>query len=68
MRSTWTDSRLDEFAKSVDRRFDKVDDELIEIRESIGALQRTIFQVGGGMLVAFVGLLAAMLGLIATQL
>ena len=32
MRSTWTDSRLDEFAKSVDRRFDKVDSELHEIR------------------------------------
>ena len=51
MRSTWTDSRLDDFAAhtdrrfdAVDRRFDKVDGELREIRGEIGALHRTIIQ------------------------
>jgi hypothetical protein len=75
MRSTWTDSRLDDFAKhtdqrfdavdrrfdAVDRRFDKVDVELREIRGGIGALNRTIIGAGAAMF-------AALLGLIATQL
>ena len=68
MRSTWTDSRLDDFAAhtdqrfdAVDRRFDKVDGELCEIRMSIGALHRTIIGAGGAMF-------AALLGVIATQL
>jgi hypothetical protein len=34
----------------------------------IDALQRAIIQVGGGMIAAFLALLAAVLGLIATQL
>jgi hypothetical protein len=71
MRSTWTDSRLDDFAAhtdrrfdavdlrfdAVDRRFDRVDQELREVRAEIGALQRTIIQVGGGLIVAVVGIL-----------
>jgi hypothetical protein len=75
MRSTWTDSRLDDFAANtdkrfdavdrrfdtVDRRFDKVDEDLREIRTGIGALQRTIIGVGGA-------LIAAVMGVIATQL
>jgi hypothetical protein len=54
MRATWT--------------FARIDDDLREMRGEIGALQRTIVQVGGVLGAAFVGLLAAMLGLIATQL
>lgn len=68
MRSTWTNSRLDDFAKhtdqrfdAVDQRFDKVDAELREIRAGIGALQRTIIGAGSAMF-------AALLGVIATQL
>ena len=75
MRSTWTDSRLDDFAKHTDRRFDAVDrrfdrldqelggvrGEIGEVRSEIAALQRTIIQVGA------VGV-AALIGLIATQL
>jgi formiminotetrahydrofolate cyclodeaminase len=38
------------------------------VRGEIGSLQRTIFQVGGGMIAAFIGLMAAVLGLMATQL
>jgi hypothetical protein len=75
MRSTWTDSRLDDFAAhtdrrfdAVDRRFDRVDQELREVRTDIGsvraeigALQRTIIQVGGGLIVAVVGVLLTQL-------
>ncbi|MBA3865178.1 MAG: hypothetical protein H0X42_02335 [Solirubrobacterales bacterium] len=79
MRATWTDSRLDDFAAHTDRRFDdlngrvdrlavRVEEGFREIREEIGALERTIIQVGGALLAALVVLLAAMLGLIVTQL
>ena len=68
MRSTWTDTRLDDFAKStdrrfdsVDRRFDKVDRELGEIRTEVGALHRTIILFMGAQLAAAVGLLATQL-------
>jgi hypothetical protein len=72
MRSTWTDSRLDDFTAQTDRRFDnlerRMDDGFSELRGEIGSLQRTIIQVGGGMIAAFIALMAAVLGLIATQL
>ena len=61
MRSTWTDSRLDDLNRRVDEGFR-------ELRGEIGSLQRTIIQVGGGMIAAFVALMAAVLGLMATQL
>ena len=79
MRSTWTDSRLDEFANRTDRRFDdlehrvdvgfaRVDHDFREVRGEIGALQRTIIQVGGAIAAGLVGLIAAVLGLVATQI
>jgi hypothetical protein len=79
MRATWTDLRLDEFANRTDRRFDdlehrmdvgftRVDHDFREIRAEIGALQRTIIQIGGGVIAAVLGLMAAITGLIATQL
>ena len=68
MRSTWTDSRLDDFAASTDRRFDtlerRMDDGFREVRGEIGALQRSIIQVGGGLIAAQVAMMAT---LIATQ-
>lgn len=83
MRSTWTDSRLDDFKSNVDARFDgldrrvgdlagrmdagfaRVDEELRDIRGEIGALQRTVIQVGGGVAGT---ILVGFLGLIATQI
>jgi hypothetical protein len=75
MRSTWTDSRLDDFAAHTDRRFDAIDlrfdrvdqefrevrAEIGSVRAEIGALQRTIIQVGGGLIVAVVGVLVTQL-------
>ncbi len=79
MRATWTDSRLDDFAARTDQRFDdlgwrmdtgfaRVDQEFREVRGEIGALQRTIIQVGGAIAAGVVALMAAVLGLVATQL
>ena len=65
MRSTWTDSRLDDFANHTDQRFDaierRMDEGFREIRGEIGALHRVILQVGGGLMVAVVGVIATQL-------
>jgi len=57
MRSTWTDSRLDDLNGRVS-----------ELSGRIDALQHTILLVGGGLFAAFVAVLAAIIGLIATQI
>jgi hypothetical protein len=79
MRATWTDSRLDDLngrvteirddmgnlRSEVAADFRAVRVEIGSARGEIGALKRTIIQVGGGLIgTVFVG----MLGLIATQL
>lgn len=73
-RATWTDERLDDLARHVDGGFARVDNEIrdlrIEVRQTraelggrIDGLQRTVLQVGAGiiatMLVGFASLLAA---------
>jgi hypothetical protein len=72
VRETWTDDRMDDFAKQVDRRFDGVDGRfdgvdrrLDKIDDRFADLQRTLLQVGGGMIAT---LLVGFFGLIATQL
>lgn len=54
MRDSWTDARLDDFAVNVYRRLDGVEAEL-------KALNRTLLQVGGGVIVALIGLIATQL-------
>jgi hypothetical protein len=72
MRKSWTDERLDDFAGETARRFDtlerrmddgfnRVDAELRAVNARFDALQRTMLQLGGGVI-------AALIGLIATQL
>lgn len=68
MRSTWTDSRLDEFKNSVDSRLNELGQRVDRQTDRIDSLQHTILIVGGGLFAAFVGVLAAIIGLIATQL
>lgn len=68
MRSTWTDSRLDDLNCRVGEIREDVRDvrgEMQAVRGEIGALKRTIIQVGGGLVGT---LLVGMLGLIGTQL
>jgi hypothetical protein len=70
----WNDGRLDELSnrmdngfKDVNRRIDRVDDDLRHLSDRFDAMQRTLMQIGGGILVALIGLMATMAGLIATQ-
>jgi hypothetical protein len=79
VRESWTDERLDDFAAhvdqrfdavdrrfdAVDRRFDAVDRRFDALDQRFDALQRTLLQIGGGVVAALV---AGFLGVIATQL
>ena len=68
MRSTWTDSRLDDLNGRVSGIANEVRElrrDVRELRGEFGALQRTLLQLGGGVIGT---LIVAMLGLIATQL
>lgn len=61
MRSTWTDSRLDD----LNCRVGEIREDVRDVRSEIGALKRTMIQIGGGL----IGTLAiGILGLIGTQL
>ena len=61
MRSTWTDSRLDDLNGRVGERREEIRD----VRRDIGDLKRIIIKVGGGLIGTLV---VGMLGLIGTQL
>jgi hypothetical protein len=68
MRETWTDARLDDFAKhvdirfdAVDKRLDAVDKRLVAIDKRFDALQRTLLLASGGVTVALIGLIATQL-------
>jgi hypothetical protein len=68
MRSTWTDSRLDDLNGRVGGIADEVRElrnDVRDLRGEFGALQRTMMQVGGGLIGT---LIVGMLGLIATQI
>jgi len=68
MRSTWTDSRLDDLNGRVKDLSAKVSEMDTRLTGRIDSLQHTIMLVGGGLFAAFVAVLAAIIGLIATQL
>ncbi len=61
VRESWTDERLDDLVKKVDQGFARLDAEMRALNGRFDSLQRTLFQVGGVMT-------AALIGLIATQL
>jgi DNA anti-recombination protein RmuC len=74
-RMDWTDGRLQERFDSidhrfddvnrrfnqVDRRFDKVDTELQRVNDRLDGLHRVLMQIGGGIFVALLGLIATQL-------
>jgi hypothetical protein len=68
MRSTWTDSRLDEFKDQVNANLNELGQRMDHQSDLIDRLQHTIMFVGGGLFAAFVAVLAAIIGLIATQI
>ncbi|HWO84500.1 MAG TPA: hypothetical protein VNM38_12030 [Solirubrobacterales bacterium] len=61
MRSTWTDSRLDD----LNGRVGEIREDVRDVRREIGDLKRTMIQIGGGVIGT---LLVGILGLIGTQL
>jgi hypothetical protein len=61
MRKSWTDKRLDDLSRRMDAGFNHVDAELRTVHARIDALQRTMMQVGGGVIVALIGLIATQL-------
>jgi hypothetical protein len=75
-RSAWTDERLDDRFDEIGRRFDRVDQDIREVRTEvregfagqrseldikIEALRQTMIRIGGGMLLGFISVLAAIL-------
>jgi hypothetical protein len=69
MRESWTDGRLDDLSHRVDEGFRRVDADIRDLRAEMNsrfdALQRTMLQIGGGLIAA---LIMGFMGLIATQL
>jgi hypothetical protein len=65
MRESWTDERLDDLSHRMDEGFRRIDADLRALNARFDALQRTMLQVGGGVIVALIGLIATQL---ATQL
>jgi hypothetical protein len=61
MRKAWTGERLDDLSERVGRGFDRVDADLQALNGRFDALQRTMLQIGGGVIVALVGLIATQL-------
>jgi ribosomal protein RSM22 (predicted rRNA methylase) len=68
MRQSWTDERLDDLAQRMDNGFARVDADLRALNARFDALQRTLLQVGAGLGAGLLTVIAALLGLIATQL
>ena len=68
-RMDWRDDRLQERFDSIDNRFDRVDRDFRDLRSEMNtrfdALNRTLLQIGGGVIAA---LIAGFMGVIATQL
>lgn len=74
-RMAWTDDRLqerfdsidrrfdmvDQRFEQVDRRFDKVDTELRRVNDRLDGLHRVLMQTGVGIIVALIGLIATQL-------
>jgi hypothetical protein len=61
MRQSWTDDRLDDLARRMDDGFNRIDAAMRAMRNEIGALQRTMIQLGGGVIVAILGLVVTQL-------
>jgi hypothetical protein len=58
-RETWTDERLDDLAKRMDRGFDEVKGEIRELRTEVNAMQRTMII---GFVTLFASIVASVIG------
>jgi hypothetical protein len=58
VRESWTDERLDDLSQKVDQGFARLDADMRALNSRFDSLQRTLFQVGGVMTAALIGLIA----------
>lgn len=68
MREGWTDERLDDLNQKVDELGWRMDDGFREMRAELSAVQRSMIQFASVMIAGLIGLFAAQIGLIATQI
>lgn len=54
----WNDDRLDELNKRVDDGFSEMRQGFSDVNRRIDTMQKTLMQIGGGILVALIGLIA----------
>jgi tetrahydromethanopterin S-methyltransferase subunit G len=54
----WNDSRLNELNKRVDDGFAEMRQGFSHVNRRIDTMQKTLMQIGGGILVALIGLIA----------
>jgi hypothetical protein len=60
-RVAWTDERLDDLNQRMDAGFARVDADLRGLNARFDSLQRTMIQLGSGVIVALIGLIATQL-------
>jgi hypothetical protein len=60
MRSTWTDSRLDDFKQSVDERFTDLGQRVDRLSDRVDKIQQTMVH---GFIAIMVGMMTGFLGL-----
>jgi hypothetical protein len=75
MRSTWTDSRLDDFKGRIDSRLDELNDRFAELSARMDGLSNRVDGLQHGMIHGFIAMMAVMVtgfmglaGLIVTKL
>ena len=60
-RSRWTDERLDDLAASIGNRFDRVDREFDRVHQDLRELRQWMIRLTIGMSLGFISVLAAIL-------
>ena len=68
LRSTWTDSRLDDFKKNVDSRFDELDTRISDLSSRVDGIQHTMTSGFLTLVVIMITGFMGLAGLIATKL
>lgn len=64
-RTAWSDERLDDLSRRIDAGFERMDRDIRDLRFDLGTqiegLRQMTLRVGGGMLLGFISVLAAIL-------
>ncbi len=68
VREAWTDERLDDLNHKVDQLARRMDGGFGDLNSRLDGVQRTMIHLAGVIIAALVGLIATQLGLILTQI